>query len=280
MLRVNIAANTDIGPVRSNNEDNFGYDTRSAAFVVSDGMGGAQAGEVASSIAVRTVLEIMSRPIENEIVGGQWAELSPQSRSLATAIRQANRNIFDTAANTPACSGMGATIVGASMHGDLLTIAHVGDSRAYLLRDGVLQQITEDHSFVAEQVRRGILTEEEASRSELQNVITRALGPDETVDPDINEIRAKPGDLFLIATDGLTKPVGDGQIHEILKRERSLSAACDALIAAAAANGGDDNVTCMLLRIERRPWYWPVNPRRQRIPPPPQLANVATPLWA
>jgi len=235
-------------------------------------MGGAQAGEVASSLAVRTVLEQMAKSAEQEIAGGKWAELSPQSRLLAAAIRQANREIFDMAAVQAGCAGMGATIVGAVAQGGLITVAHVGDSRAYLLRDGVLQQITEDHSFVAEQVRRGILTADEGLRSELQNVITRALGPEESVDPDIEELHVQPGDLLLLATDGLTKPVGDAEIRDILKRERSMEIACDALIAAAVANGGDDNITCMLLRVERRPWYWPLSGRKQRIPPRPEIA--------
>lgn len=275
MLRVSVAAKTDIGTVRSNNEDNFGYDTRSSAYVVSDGMGGAQAGEVASSIAVRTVLEHMGKPATQEIAGGAWAELSPQSRSLATAIRHANRSVFDFAAAQPACAGMGATIVGAAVNGDLVTIAHVGDSRAYLFREGNLQQITEDHSFVAEQVRRGIITADEGLRSELQNVITRALGPEESVDPDIEELHAALGDVLLLATDGLTKPVGDAEILEILKRERSLDAACNALIEAAKNNGGDDNITCMLLRVERRPWYAFGSRRRQHIPPFPDTMPAA-----
>lgn len=277
MLRVSVVAKTDIGTVRSNNEDNFGFDTRTSAYVVSDGMGGAQAGEVASSIAVRTVLEHMSKPASDEIAGGAWAELSKQSRSLATAIRQANRSVFDFAAAQPLCAGMGATIVGVAVNGDLVTIAHVGDSRAYLFREGNLQQITEDHSFVAEQVRRGIITADEGLRSELQNVITRALGPEETVDPDIEELHAAPGDVLLLATDGLTKAVTDGELLEILKRERSLDAACNALIEAAKTNGSDDNITCMLLRVERRPWYSLVSRRKQHVPPFPDSMPAPPP---
>ncbi len=281
MLRVSVAAKTDIGTVRSNNEDNFGYDTGSSAFVVSDGMGGAQAGEVASSIAVRTVLEQMAQPAGPEIAGGAWAELSPQSRALASAIRQANRSVFEFAAAQPSCAGMGATIVGAAMTGELITIAHVGDSRAYLFREGTLQQITEDHSFVAEQVRRGIITADEGLRSELQNVITRALGPEETVDPDIEELHAAPGDLLLLATDGLTKPVSDAEILEILKQQRGLEAACNALIEAAKNNGGDDNITCMLLRVERRPWYALGSRRRQHVPAfPDTMPRPAAHTWS
>jgi protein phosphatase len=241
-------------------------------------MGGAQAGEVASSLAVRTVLEQMSKPGDGEIAGGAWAELSPQSRSLASAIRQANRSIFETATTRQSCAGMGATLVGVAVTGEQVTIAHVGDSRAYLLRDGVLQQITQDHSFVAEQVRRGILTAEEGMRSELQNVITRALGPEELVDPDIEELQARQNDLLVLVTDGLTKAVSDAEILEILKRERSLDAACSTLIEAAKTNGSDDNITCMLLRFDRRPWYWPVTRRQQHVPQVPETV-AAAPAW-
>jgi protein phosphatase len=275
MLRVSVAAKTDIGTVRSNNEDSFGFDTRCAIFVVSDGMGGARAGEVASSLAVRTVLEQMSKGKDREIAGGTWAELSPQSRSLALATRQANQSVHEWAAVNQSCAGMGATLVGVSVNGNQVTIAHVGDSRAYLLRDGVLHQITQDHSFVAEQVRRGILTAEEGMRSELQNVITRALGAEESVDPDIEELAAKPNDLLVLVTDGLTKAVTDSGILEILKREHSLDAACNALIEAAKTNGSDDNITCMLLRFDRRPWYWPVARRRQSIPRIPEAVAAA-----
>jgi protein phosphatase len=278
MLRVSVAAKTDIGMVRSNNEDSFGFDTRSGTYVVSDGMGGAQAGEVASSLAVRTVLEQMCRPRDTEIAGGAWAELLPQSRSLASAIRHANRAVYEQAATNHSFAGMGATLVGTTITDDLITIAHVGDSRAYLLRDGVLHQITQDHSFVAEQVRRGILTAEEGMRSELQNVITRALGPEESVEPDIEELQAKQNDVLVLVTDGLTKAVSDTQIVEILKGERSLDAGCNALIEAAKINGSDDNITCMLLRFDRRPWYWPVSRRQQYVPPIPQTIAQA-PAW-
>ena len=279
MLRVSVAAKTDIGTVRSNNEDSFGFDTRFATFLISDGMGGAQAGEVASSLAVRTVLEQMSKKNHGDIAGGTWAELSPQSRSLASAIRQANSSVHEWAATKQSCAGMGATLVGVAVNDVQVTIAHVGDSRAYLLRDGVLQQITQDHSFVAEQVRRGILTPEEGMHSELQNVITRALGPEESVDPDIEELHAKAGDLLVLVTDGLTKAVSDAEMLEILKREHSLDAACTVLIEAAKTNGSDDNITCMLLRFDRRRWYRPAPRRQQYIPRIPEMV-AAAPSWS
>ncbi len=150
---------------------------------------------------------------------------------------------------------MGSTIVSVLFKDDFISVAHVGDSRIYLLRNGELQQLTNDHSLVMEQVRRGMITREEAEKSEMQNIIIRALGPEEKVEPDLDDLMAQEGDLLLLATDGLTKLVNDAKIRDTLMAAPSLERACDELITAAKGAGGDDNVTCVLLRIQRRPWY-------------------------
>ena len=150
---------------------------------------------------------------------------------------------------------MGSTIVAVLVKGNFLSIAHVGDSRIYLLRQGGIQQLTNDHSLVMEQVRRGLITREEAERSEMQNIIIRALGSEEVVEPDLDDLVAQPGDTLLLATDGLTKHVKDDRLLEIVSSARSLQAACDALIQAAKDHGGDDNITCILLRLLDEPWY-------------------------
>jgi serine/threonine protein phosphatase PrpC len=150
---------------------------------------------------------------------------------------------------------MGSTIVAALVRGHSLAIGHVGDSRIYLIRQGAIQQLTQDHSLVMEQVRLGYITQEQADKSELQNVILRALGADMEVEPDVEDLLAMPGDTLLMTSDGLTRHVKDDEILEIIMRCRSLEEACNRLIQAAKERGGDDNITCLLLRIVEQRWY-------------------------
>jgi PPM family protein phosphatase len=255
-LAVEVAGRTDVGCVRANNEDNFGYDSRYGIFVVCDGMGGQAAGEVASKMGVDILLEYFRKeaPLpEDQPANGKEPSLG--ARSLATAIQLANRTIFQAGQEENGRSGMGSTIVAALVRGNALAIGHVGDSRIYLVRQGAIQQLTQDHSLVMEQVRRGYITLEQAQKSEMQNIILRALGSEEMVEADVEDLLALPGDLLLMASDGLTRHVMDEEILSIVQRGGSLEQACAELVETAKQRGGDDNITCLLVRIVDRPWY-------------------------
>jgi serine/threonine protein phosphatase PrpC len=256
-LAVEVAGKTDIGCVRQNNEDNFGYDSRYGIFVVCDGMGGQAAGEVASKMAVDILLKYFRDAGRNGThTNGQPTQTpSPDARSLAGAIQLANRTIHEAGTGQAGRLGMGSTVVAALVRGHSLAIGHVGDSRIYLIRQGAIQQLTQDHSLVMEQVRLGYITQEQADKSELQNVILRALGADMDVEADVEDLVALPGDTLLMTSDGLTRHVSDDAILEIITRCSNLEAACALLIQAAKERGGDDNITCLLLRIVEQPWY-------------------------
>jgi serine/threonine protein phosphatase PrpC len=276
-LAVEVAGKTDVGCVRANNEDNFGYDSRYGIFVVCDGMGGQAAGEVASKMGVDILLDYfrantrpgMAAP-KAQSAGNPRATqrlaadlettqlpvtASAAAASLAAAIRLANRKIYEAGRHDSDRSGMGSTIVAALVRGHALAIANVGDSRIYLIRQGDIQQLTQDHSLVAEQVRLGYITREQAEKSELQNVILRALGSEEEVQADIEDLLAVNGDLLLMTSDGLTRHVSDREILQIVTAAPTLERACAALIRAAKDRSGDDNITCLLLKIVERPWY-------------------------
>lgn len=257
-LVIEVAGRTDTGCVRTNNEDNFGYDARYGIFVVCDGMGGAAAGEVASKLAVDTVLSYFREAAKTKVfplVGKKFENVSTRANALASAIQLANEAIVETGANHDSRRGMGSTIVAILLEQNMCSIAHVGDSRIYMLRQGEIQQLTSDHSLVMEQVRRGLITREEAERSEISNIIIRALGSGDEVVPDVDDLFAMPGDVFLLASDGLTKMVKDEWIQGIIQDSRDLEQACADLIDAAKAHGGDDNITCMLVRLVEVPWY-------------------------
>jgi protein phosphatase len=262
--------------VRANNEDNFGYDSRYGIFVVCDGMGGQAAGEVASKMGVDVLLEYFRQAAREgngasktsppgqgtpPAAGGEAPTqalptiVSPGARSLAHAIDLANRRIHEAGQSQNGRSGMGSTIVAAVVRGNSLAIAHVGDSRIYLVRHDEIQQLTQDHSLVMEQVRLGLITREQAEQSEMQHVILRALGSEESVQADIEDLLAVPGDVLLMTSDGLTRHVRDEEILKIVTASSSLEQACAALIQTAKDRGGDDNITCLLLKIVDRPWY-------------------------
>lgn len=255
---VQVAGKTDVGSVRTNNEDNFGYDARYGIFVVCDGMGGAAAGEVASKLGVDTVLNYFREAAKNGSypqVGEPADGMSERGNALLSAIRLANTAVHETGKHSPAKSGMGSTIVGVLVEGTFLSIGHVGDSRIYLIRNGEIQQLTQDHSLVMEQVRRGMITLEQAAKSDMQNVIMRALGTEEQVQPDVEDMVSFPGDVLLLASDGLTKLVSDETMRDIISSAPTLEQACEDLIQAAKDRGGDDNITCLLLRMVEQPWY-------------------------
>jgi serine/threonine protein phosphatase PrpC len=259
---VQVAGKTDIGCVRSNNEDNYGYDWRYGIYVVCDGMGGQAAGEVASKLGVDTVLQYFREAASNgkpPAAGPVVEGVSARAGALASAIQLSNRAIKQMAADNPSQSGMGSTITAVLVEKEarLYSIAHVGDSRIYLLRpdEDVIQQLTADHSLVMEQVRRGLITLEEAQHSEMQNIIIRALGSEDTVEPDLDDRVAECGDVLLLCSDGLTRYVPDQQILAQVKAADDLMQACANLIQLAKDAGGADNITCLLLRFVERPWF-------------------------
>lgn len=251
---IQAAGSTDIGLVRKNNEDNFGYDLRRGIFVVCDGMGGQQAGELASKIAVDTILEYYGQEHSTSDVGADKYEgVSQRAVLLATAIQLANQAIHETGARDTRVQGMGSTIVAVAVEGNLFSIANVGDSRIYLIRKNEIVQLTNDHSLVMEQVRRGLMTIEEAEQSKMQNVIVRALGTDDTVEPDLADHEFVPGDVLLMCSDGLSRYVEDEKMTGAVNQD-SLDQACLDLIEAAKSGGSDDNITCLLIRALHPSW--------------------------
>jgi serine/threonine protein phosphatase PrpC len=253
-LVIQAAGTTDIGLVRKNNEDNFGYDLRHGIFVVCDGMGGQQAGEVASKIAVDTVLDYFRQAQDIAPVGGARFEgVSPRAVSLASAIQLANQAIHECGAKNLRQAGMGSTIVAVALEGNLFSIANVGDSRIYLIRKNEVVQLTSDHSLVMEQVRRGLMTLEEAGQSKMQNVIVRALGTDDSVEPDLADHEFQPEDVLLMCSDGMSRYVKEEKMAEAVSQE-SLEKACSDLIEAAKSGGSDDNITCLLVRAISPSW--------------------------
>jgi serine/threonine protein phosphatase PrpC len=250
-LTLEVAGRSDVGRVRPSNEDNFGYDQRLGIFVVCDGMGGHAAGEIASQIAVDTMLAYF-REHAPEVEDNAFLDDAPVgARLLAEAVKKANDAILDYAEEHKNTTGMGTTLVAARFSDGVFSIANVGDSRIYLFREGQLLQLTEDHSLVMEQVRRGMLTLEEAKRSSAQNIITRALGTDESTLPDLGEFPAQEGDILLLTTDGVLRHVADQEMSNILLQIPSLQAACETLIDAANEGGGEDNATCLLVRVRK-----------------------------
>jgi PPM family protein phosphatase len=228
------AALSDVGRARQSNEDS--YLERAPLFVVADGMGGARAGEVASAIAVETA--------RSSEVGG-----SPE-RDLADVVRDANREIYEKAQADSEHAGMGTTFTGALVTGTEVAVGHVGDSRMYRYRDGDLERLTQDHSLVEEFVRQGKLTPEEAEVHPQRSIITRALGPEPDVQVDTFTFPARAGDIYLICSDGLTGMVSEDEIGEIVGAAASLDDAARGLIDAANKNGGRDNITVVLFRLE------------------------------
>lgn len=256
-LQIQVAGQSDLGCIRSNNEDNFGYDSRYGIYVVCDGMGGAAAGEVASKIAVDTVLNYCRQSAIDKLEpsgGAVFDGVSARANTLARAIQLANQQIRAAAEQNPENRGMGSTITAVLVEGNMYSIAHVGDSRIYLLRKGAIQQITQDHSLVMEHVRRGLITAEQAEHSEIRNIIIRALGSEESVEPDLSDLVAEPGDVVLLTTDGLTRHIPDAEILEIVTQASSCREACEHLVESAKQGGGHDNITCLLLQFVERPW--------------------------
>lgn len=253
-----VAACTDKGVVRLTNEDNFRIAPERNLFVLSDGMGGAANGEVASALAVEAVSAATQENGSSAAPGNSvpLSEFSAHTNNLVRAIESANRQIHEYALRDAASRGMGATIVAVQIAGSRLALAHVGDSRAYLLRAGALEQLTADHSLVAEQVRHGLMTHQQAAASELQSVLTRALGMEENVEVDANEIELLPRDSVLLCSDGLTRMVPESEMAGILEEAPDARMAAERLVQRANECGGHDNVTVIVIRDSGRSKGW------------------------
>lgn len=244
-------ARSDTGRVRENNEDSFRLAPELNLFVLCDGMGGQASGEVASRLAAETIVahcrEAETNP-ELPSVGEQIDGASKAANRLASAVRLANRAVHQAAQQNEAQTGMGATVVAVRFTDERMTIAHVGDSRAYRLRNAELEQLTQDHSFIAEQVRHGLMTAEEASRSKLQNVLLRALGIEPDAEVEISEELLVEGDTVLLCSDGLTHELSDEQIAAALCDAEEAQEAASRLVELANRAGGGDNITVIVLR--------------------------------
>ena len=246
-VRATVACKTDLGRVRENNEDKFEYyvseddavlATRGAIYLVCDGMGGAAAGQIASELTAKTFIDVyLHHPSGN-----------PQI-AMAAAVIAANRFVLDISRTVPSRQGMGTTLSGVILIQDKAYIVQVGDSRVYRLREGELQQLTEDHSWVEEALKLGMITPDEAETHPYKNVITRAVGTEGDLSPDLFVHDLAVGDLFMICSDGLIRHVDDPTIRQVLG-EHDPAAAAWRLVGLALQNGGSDNTTVIIVRID------------------------------
>ena len=246
------AGGSDVGRERAHNEDAILVDADRKLVVLADGMGGYQAGEVASQLAIDVVREDSSDATLTESDLGRIdpeTGISVAMRQLRGAIEKANNRISSVARGREELNGMGTTIVAARFYDGRVGIAHVGDSRCYRLREGVLEQLTRDHSYVQDQLEKGLISEDEAKHSPQKNLITRALGIDAIAEADVQEFRTRPGDTYLLCSDGLSDLVEDKSIETQLARENSPTDRTKTLIDAANSNGGRDNISVILVVV-------------------------------
>jgi protein phosphatase len=250
---IQLAMRTDTGRVRAQNEDAIASSAEHGYAVLADGMGGYRAGEVASLMAVATLEAVLQEGMD--LLRAEMSE-SPVEHSIhiseliVAAIRNANNGIMKLSREDPECEGMGTTLVVAVVHNDSITIAHVGDSRAYRFRAGVLEQITKDHSLLQEQIDAGLISPEEARLSTNRNLVTRALGVDPDLMIEVHSHQVLPGDTYLLCSDGLSDMLDDVAILDTLVSESaSLNNICDILVNRANEAGGHDNISVILMRI-------------------------------
>ncbi|MGV6859468.1 MAG: Stp1/IreP family PP2C-type Ser/Thr phosphatase [bacterium] len=259
-----VAGRTDTGCVRTHNEDSIGEEIELGTVVLADGMGGYHGGEVASGIAVNTILNYLHEHLPDTAPGIADKETGLHSESILArdAIAHANTTILSTASNQQQYKGMGTTVVLGIFHNDKLTVAHVGDSRMYRYRNGDLEHMTVDHTLLQELIDRGFYTEEEARQSLNKNLVTRALGIEDPVQVDVHETQTEPGDIYLLCSDGLNDMILDEDILLALKTfSHKLQDAADNLVKLAKENGGKDNISVILARpikpypAKIQPWY-------------------------
>lgn len=247
-----VASSTSSGMVRSHNEDAIFVDAQNGLAVLADGMGGYNAGEVASGMAVMVLsngikdgMAVIKSNEKDEVTGFSYT-----ASLLNEQIAVANSTIFEAAKSQPQCAGMGTTLVVTQFYNNQVTVAHIGDSRLYRLRGEVFEQLTKDHSFLQEQIDSGLITAEQARFSHNKNLVTRALGIDPKVEPEIHDYEVLPGDLFLLCSDGLNDMVSDEEMGMTLQAlQTNLSLAAEQLVQMANDNGGRDNISVVLIRV-------------------------------
>ena len=228
---------TDKGLVRKENEDAFCIEKDVGLLAIADGMGGHASGEVASKMAIEILRESVKK------------EGEPLPDRLSSGVKLANRAIYEAAQSQSQLNGMGTTLTALQLNGNRLSIVHVGDSRAYLIRGGVIEQITDDHTIVSEQVARGMMTREEAARSDMRNILSRALGIAPEVDMDMEEITVSEGDRLVLCSDGLSELISDDEILSEVRSNRRPDLACNELVNLANQRGGNDNITVIVVHL-------------------------------
>ncbi len=244
-LAYEFCALTDQGRVRSNNEDAVTVDVAGQVAVLADGMGGYNAGEVASRMATELIRQGLAEWLAG---GGRDASLADLRQAMEACVDSANRAIYDASHSNAQYAGMGTTVVVAAFREDRLVLGHIGDSRCYRLRDGDLQQITRDHSWLQEQIDAGLLTPEEAALSGFRNLVTRAMGVESTAALEVNEFQVQPDDLFILCSDGLTDMLDDEELRALAASSDPLAERAARMIEAANERGGRDNISVLLVR--------------------------------
>jgi protein phosphatase len=252
MLRVKACGLSDVGLTRVHNEDYFEIDPDHKLYIVADGMGGHSHGEVAAQIAVNAIRDFIHKTADKDTTWpfGMDNRFERHTNLLKMAVRIAHDNVLRAISKDGSLYGMGTTVVGFLVSGSVAAVAHVGDSRAYRLRNGRLDQLTQDHTWVNEQVVAGFLSKEQARSHPLKNVVTRALGGESDVVVDVRELEMRPGDLYLLCSDGLTGMLSDADIRERLGAQTGLHEICRSLVNDSNARGGIDNVTVVVLAAE------------------------------
>lgn len=253
-FRLEIASASDVGIIRSFNEDSIAIDNEMGLLVLADGMGGYKSGDVASAIATRTVVDCLKRESSSEVSlapsSALSGQISPASAVVRRAVEKTNRVIYKTAQTDSKYSGMGTTIVVVLFHQDRATVAHVGDSRLYRLRQGHLELLTQDHSLLQEQVEMGMITSEDAKVSHNRNLVSRALGAKAEIGVDVSEHRVQANDIFILCSDGLNDMVDDANIELAVSELRAnLPLTANQLVQMANDNGGHDNVSVLIARV-------------------------------
>ncbi len=253
-MKITYKAVSDVGRKRKGNEDSLFVNPEQHLFVVADGMGGHAAGEVASKVAVESINEFVCLTGGDEEITwpfGLDENISYDGNRLKTAIRYANRKVLEATKEKSEYEGMATTVAAVLVDGDTANLGHVGDSRVYLVRDGEITQLTSDHSWVNEQIQSGVISPDQARTHPLRNVVTRALGGKPDLQVDMQQHKAKAGDILLLCSDGLTTMITDEDIARVVREAGGdVEKAAQALVASANAKGGEDNITVLLIRFD------------------------------
>lgn len=257
-MKLHVAAQTDRGLVRPNNEDNFFTDINQGLLAVADGMGGHASGEIASKIAIDVLRNYFQQAGEGKLSlkgPGYDETYADRTNQLYCAIQLANEAIYEAAQGNPSLRGMGTTLAAISIQGKKLSIAHVGDSRVYLIRAGSIEQLTDDHTLVYEQFKRELISKEEAESSTIRHVLTRALGIAPSVDVDLGEMTLANGDVLILCSDGLSEMISDQEILVTATSLHDPSTTCRRLIDRANESGGKDNITVIAGYLDKQGWF-------------------------